>query len=120
MSKLAEEHRKNLQSIIRKNNIFGEREDYVIKAFLDIGGVGAFYSPYNENLLLGRTDSAIIVACIKHLEQPGELPGLTAKEAHELAAAADAIHGVAIYGVDIIHNRRVKWFDLSGKKLHNI
>ncbi len=114
---MTDDHRKKITSDIRKNNIFGERQDHIIKGFLALGGEAAFYNPHDENIMFGRSSSQLYVILIKLQEDPSEAPTISPEDSQNLERLANTMGGVAIYGINRAYCKSVKWFQLNGKKI---
>lgn len=115
-----EDHRKRITSEIRKNNIFGERQDYIIREFLDVGGEAAFYSPKDNSILFGRTGSKLYVILLLPMDTPGNAAGLDPTMREALQYTASAMGGVPIYGLNKTYCKAIKWFDIDGNTLKSL
>ncbi len=118
MDKFTGGHYQKIQSNIRKNNIFGERSDYVVRGFLNMGGEAAFYMPRHDGVLIGRSPSDVYVMFIIRVDNAKEERRPTAEEMERIVNLAKSLGGIAIYGIDQVYHGKVKWFDTNGKKLH--
>lgn len=122
---------KKIVGSIAKNNIYGQRDDYLIRSFLMLGGDAAFYVPSTSagmTIVLGRSSRALYAFVVKRVELDPNSSLTKKQQIHaldqapppapteaEVAELQRYIH-VAKLGVvvDKTYAEKVKWFDLEG------
>ena len=117
--KAEDEHRRQVIGARRRNNIYGETSDYIMMAFLSIGGNGGIYSPPKSNLsphegavpaiIYGRSDTTMYIIAVSPAAGQQFTEYLTT-----LAAVNCAIPAIAVPNDQL---KRVKFYYLDGTRL---
>lgn len=101
-----------VKAAIRKNNIFGVRDDFIIRAFLAAGGDGAFYDPNNDKVIYGRGRRAVYAITIKDK--------LVAETPVDINCAGGVVLGaIPICCVALHYCKKAKFYDSDGKKVNS-
>jgi len=116
------DHKKDIISKRRKNNIFGEVQDHVLIPLLDMGCVAGFYNP-NESLshpitIYARSDCMYAVKVL-YQETPDMVVSID-KYKEALVTAAAAIDAVPIYAIHRPYCTKTKFYSINGKRLHTV
>ena len=96
-----DKHIELIKALIRKNNIFGERDDPIIRAFLHMGGTAAFYDPIDDGALYGRSSNRAYTA--RRVENKAQIAELTSTDPF-----------THIY---YVNGKVVKFYGADGRKL---
>ncbi len=98
----------------RRNNVYGEVDNYVIVAFLELGGDAAIIDRTNKISLYANSPTQNYVITTKVLYASTDSTTVDTRALEEIASITGAI---PIYCIAREYSRRAKFFDLNHKKL---
>jgi hypothetical protein len=128
-------HMQTITQARRRNNIYGDRGDYVITGFLAAGGVGAMYCPGSAELLgttspppsdaplntpsilIGRSEATLYVVSVsRHVNRRDPVPTLSDDLRGRLSAVGDLLGATPLFAVAREFSQKVRFYRLDGAK----
>ena len=125
-------HRDEMTSKIRKNNIFGERDDPICISFLDFGGQSIFYRPdtlskksedeseTTDQYVIGRTDTKMYIGLVVRTEKSSSDVTINMEQKDLLKRMSFGLGATPVICVFRPTNRQVKWRTIDGEKIKRL
>ncbi len=125
--KAEDERRRQVIGARRRNNIYGEVDDYIVMSFLAIGGEGAIFTPGIVYSDASTHEGAVVSMYGRSMDNLYVMrltDGLLTIDGHnhswitDLSLAATAIGATAVIAVPNKHLKRAKFYNVDGARIH--
>jgi hypothetical protein len=119
-----ESHRREITGQRRKNNIYGERTDFIIESILNLGCDAAFYNPVDTNnihavSIYARSEAHLYLIKILYAVNAQDVPEVSEGDKLALGVRATYNEATPIYAIAKNYARSVKFYDMKDKRIHN-
>lgn len=115
-------HDKGILGARRKNNIYGELDDYIAIKFLNLGGTGILYNKIEDSFVTFFATGAecSYMVYILYKENPDDIVPDFTKHLVQLKKLTEYVQHVPLYGIAHKSSKKVKFYFLDGKKVTNV